>query len=205
MAEYSSISEAARHRDWQGCDRLMFRELYLLPFEGQREVTANALCIYTVVWTGKHPNSAPIKKWIAGLPGGHSLPLLTDSEKLDPADSEFENGLMQFSNALTAQSHSQRTTHFATSIRSAVLARQINRWLHDCPTDYETWRRGEHFTGSTFLDDEGASKEAEMAWKEIDELFQKSSGLLKRRRKLRSHEVAPDFERAYTAWEASLL
>ena len=204
MTEYTNIPEAARHRDWRGCDRLVFGELYLLPFDGQRVVAADALHIYAAVWTGKHPD-APIEKWIAGLPGGQGMPLFAVSGKLDPADAEFENGLMQFSRAMTAQSRSERTARFATSIRSAVLARTINRWLHDRPAEYQAWSRGEHSTGPTFLEDEGALKEAEMAWKEIDELFRQSSSILTRSHELRPRGRPSDFERQRTAWETSLL
>jgi hypothetical protein len=123
---------------------------------------------------------------------------------LDPADAEFENGLVQFGNALSSKLHSQRTAHFASSIRSAVLAIQIDRWLHDFPKQYESWKRGEYFTGATFLDDEAASIEAERAWRRIDALFKKMPPLRQENR-LKQPETAVDIEQAFANWENSLL
>jgi hypothetical protein len=109
---------------------------------------------------------------------------------------------MQFRNAISTQSHSKHTAYFASSIRSAVLARQINRWLRDFPTQYQSWRRGEYFAGPTFFEDEAASIEAEKAWIQIDKSFQKMSH--PRRRKLKLPQVTA-IDQAYADWENSLL
>ena len=80
----------------------MFRQLYLLPSEGQRDVAVSALSNYYVeildrVSTALVPESR--RQWPGGLED--SILELQDSEQLDPADAEFENGLMQFNSALS--------------------------------------------------------------------------------------------------------
>jgi hypothetical protein len=194
--DYARISEAARHRDWRGCDRLMFTELALLPFEVQKEVVGQAWLGYAPIWMAKHPN-VEFGKWIAEL-AESSLPTPSEHRQLDPADAEFENAILQFNDAQTAESHLQQTAYLATSIRSSVLARQIDRWLRDFPRQYASWNKGENFAGPTFLEDDAASLEAETAWMQIDEIFRS-----KRRRRIR--ESIEAIERAYFEWERSLL
>jgi hypothetical protein len=201
--EYPNISAAARNRDWRSCDRLMFGELYQLPFEGQREVSWIALSSYFLIWDGKHRDSSPSELKLIPPWEERHFPTLPHSEEPDPADAEFESGLMQFYNALSAKSLLRRTAYFATSIRSAVLARQINRWVHNFPIEYDFWKRGQYFAGPTFLEDEAASLEAEKAWSEIDELFQDLTRRQTRRRRFRF--FGTEVERAYAAWSSSLL
>jgi len=90
-------------------------------------------------------------------------------ETLDPADAEFENAVLEFYNgAYFRLDRAERTGHFATAIKSTVLARQINRWMADFPKEYEKWRSGRAIVEVTFLDDDAASSEAERAWTFVD-------------------------------------
>lgn len=208
MDEYLTISAAARHRDWEGCSRLMFRELYVLPWSVQRDITAHVLSMYLPIWTKKHPNDDWIKKYLAGEGNGRrsdkdgfSEPL--NDEQFDAADVEFDNAMTELDNALPDQNPHSRTSHFATAIRSAVLAMQMDRWIHDFPEQYNHWSSGRPFIGPTFLEDEAASKAAESAWVRVDSLFKKEK-VAGRSHRLASKNVF-EIEQAYSEWEKSLL
>ncbi|WP_316176336.1 hypothetical protein [Bradyrhizobium sp. SZCCHNRI1073] len=174
----------------------MFKQLAILPFEIQKEVAVQAWQAYAPIWVAKHPG-VEFGKWIAELAETNLLGT-PESRQMDPADAEFENAILQFTDAQDGESHLQRTAHLASSIRSSVLARQIDRWLRDFPEQYTSWHQGEHFAGPTFLDDDGASLEAEKAWKKID-------AILRSKRKSKIRESMEKIERAYFEWESSLL
>src|SRR6202034_88768 len=90
---------------------------------------------------------------------------------LDAADTEFQEAVIEFSNGTKNNLHETQTAHFATTIRSSVLAIQINRWIKDFPDAYQEWRTGHSFDGPTFLQDENAAQEASEAWMAIDRLI----------------------------------
>lgn len=202
MDEHLNMATAARHRDWQGCARVMFRQLFLYPAEAQQKIAADILSEYIGVWNAKHPNETAIPQWTPG----HTQPALPEFDgDLDPADAEFENALIEFYNGTSRTADQmQRTMHFAGAIRSTVLASQINRWLHDFPDEYRRWKEGLMTTGPTFLDDEAAANEAERMWLRVDGLLAKQrvadSGLSETRL-IRSTDIA----KAYDDWEKSLL
>jgi len=205
MDEHLNIATAARHRDWQGCARVMFRQLFSCPAKAQQNIAAEILSEYTDVWNAKHPSENAIPNWILGHAVDRQPALPEFPENLDPADAEFENALIEFYNG-TSQiiDHMQRTIHFAGAIRSTVLASQINRWLHNFPDEYQRWKEGLMTTGPTFLNDEAAAKEAERIWLRVDSLLAKQhvadSGLAETRL-MRSFDIA----KAYDDWEKSLL
>jgi hypothetical protein len=117
-------------------------------------------------------------------------------EDLGPADAEFENGLMEFRNgSLPSSNHTRRTMHFATAIRSAVLARQINAWLCTHSRDYAKWKMGQTFEGPTFLDDEPAAKEAETTWTLVDALMKEQP---------KPHSLSKEAA-AYKRWQETSL
>src|SRR6266849_6197750 len=100
MDEYKDIETAARHRDWQGCARIMFSRLFRCPADEQRNVAAKALHTYIKVWKAKHKSalrSVP-DRVLTNKNNGTRPPLPDFPEDLDPADSEFENGLLAFYN-----------------------------------------------------------------------------------------------------------
>lgn len=201
MDEYPTISAAARHRDWEGCARLMFRELYVMPSDIQRSITADVLSMYLPNWTKKHPHDDWAGKWLGQK--GNERPLEPpNANQLDAADAEFENAVIEFENGLFDKNPHSSTSHFATAIRSAVLALQINKWVHDCPEQYSYWRSGQPFDGPTFLEDEAASAVAEIAWIRVEEFF-RTQKIVARRPRLTPRAV--EIEEAYAEWEKSLL
>src|SRR5271169_4788520 len=136
MDDYEDIEAAARHRDWQGCARLMFGLLYACTSNQQRKVSAETLRSYVDIWRTKHQGSwqaIPERVLVNGTKA--RPPALPEfPEDLDPADAEYENGLTEYYNgAFFATDHAEHTVHFATAIRSAVTARQINSWLRERP------------------------------------------------------------------------
>lgn len=168
MDEYEDIETAARHRDWQGCAKLMFLALFRSPKRQQRDVATRTLYTYAPIWKQKHPE--PLRKLPDYLLSTGStvkrlaFPDLSEDLDLDPADAEFENGLIKFCHGVSTSIYRRYTISFATAIRSAVTARQINKWLERHPEEYARWRDGRSFEGPTFLDDEAASEEAYTAW-----------------------------------------
>lgn len=133
------------------------------------------------------------------------MPALPDfPEDLDPADAEFENGLLAFYNgAYFPGPDSRRTVQFATAIRSAVTARQINMWMREHPDDYAKWKAGRKFGGATFLGDEAAADEAERAWKFVDYLLNRQQPLA-----IPFEKQLPFLNRIaklYDSWEDSVL
>jgi hypothetical protein len=197
MAHYESIETAAGHRDWQGCARIMFRLLYRCRLSEQRKVTAAALERYVPIWKSKHPGPmSSIPDRILSSISARRRPMPPEFlEELDPADAEFENGIIEFYNGSIADP-SQRTAHFATAIRSAVLARQIDTWLRAHPGSYLQWKTGHGFHGPTFLQDDAAASEAELMWKFVANLLKPCSS---RSRLLWSRQL----EKAYEEWEES--
>ena len=132
MYEYENIEAAAHHRDWQECAGIMFGLLYRCATEGQRNVAREALRTYVVIWNTKHEDVLRQLPQLLLTPEIHGKrPKLPEfPEDLDPADAEFENGLIEYYNgAFFSANHGQHTMEFATAIRSAVVARQINKWL----------------------------------------------------------------------------
>jgi hypothetical protein len=172
--DYTNIAMAARHRDWQGCARILFRLLFSRPAEMQQSIAVEALTEYVGIWNEKHPELRDIPTSILS----HKVDQYPDvpefPSNLDPADAEFETALIEYYNGTSRSiDHAQRTKHFATAIRSAVLARQINQWLRDFPRQFERWKDGLPLDGPSFLDDETAAKEAESAWTHLHKLMSK--------------------------------
>jgi len=203
MDEYEGIEEAARHRDWQACAKLMFRLLYRCTTEGQRNVAKAALCTYVKTWNMKHGDvmRAIPERLLAYETEGKRPPLPDFPEDLDPADAEFENGLIEFYNgAYFNAPHPRHTMHFATAIRSAVTARQIERWLRDHPDDYAKWKSGRGIDGPTFLDDEAAAKEALTAWKFVADLLKVQPIAV-----YELWQSTKRIERSYKHWEDTVL
>jgi hypothetical protein len=204
MDEYPNITVAAHHRDWDGCARIMFRQLFFCTAEEQRKIAARALSAYETIWIEKHPN-------MPGIPLGPFLNTVEQQEvifpgNLDPADTEIENAVIEYLNGMSQKiGHAERTAHFATTIRSSILAIQINRWIHDFPDDYKRWQAGLTFSGRTFLDDKNAAHDAENAWADIDALIAKQ--LASKTNFRRRLQVIPmvKVEEAYNAWERTLL
>jgi hypothetical protein len=129
---------------------------------------------------------------------------LPEDLDLDPADAEFENGLLEFHNGVLSPRHNHYTAHFATAIRSAVTARQINSWLQNHPDKCGKWKAGRRFEGPTFLDDQVASIEALSAWKFVGDLLreQHTSIAMPFSKQLRSSK---QIERQYRNWEEAVL
>lgn len=206
MNHYDSIEIAARDRDWQECARIMFELLYRCSIQEQCKVAKAALDTYIPIWNAKHTDALkPVPEHILVDSNKVNRPELPDfPEDLDPADAEFENGLIEFYNgAFFPTKRAERTVHFATAIRSAVTARQINRWLHEHPDEYARWKSGRGIDGPTFLDDEAAADEAEMAWKFVDKLLKQCAvHAMPSAAKLRSSRQVAQL---YKRWEESIL
>jgi len=202
--DYTNIAMAARDRDWQACARILFRLLFSRPGEVQQAIAVDALSVYADIWNEKHPELRHIPAWILGHRADQYPEIPEFPSNLDPADAEFEAGLIEFYGGTSRSiDHTQQTKHFATAIRSAVLARQINRWINDFPRQFERWKDGLPLDGPSFLDDETAAKEAENAWIRVGKLLAKQ------------HVSSRKFEseigslsrlsEAYEDWEKSLL
>jgi len=203
MNGYENIETAARHKDWQECARIMFGLLYRCKTEGQRNVARAALYPYVKIWRAKHQDSLKqIPDRLLENDINTRRPKLPElPEDLDPADAEFENGLIEFYNgAYFSGSHSQHTMHFATAIRSAVTARQIDKWLHDHPDDYSRWKSGHGIDGPTFLDDGAAANEARIAWRFVDHLLKRQPMIARGSARL-SKQIAQSYKR----WEDTVL
>jgi hypothetical protein len=208
MDDYPNITTAARHRDWLACARIMFRQLYLCPTNVQQMIATSTLLQYAKIWNEKHldwdkitsSKLEYIANQVAEFPKFNSI-------ELDPADAEFENALIEFANGSAGQiSHAEHTIHFASSIRSAVLATQIDRWRHDLPAQYMLWKEGRKLSGPTFLDDEGAVAEAENAWSRVDDLFKQFDRPRMRIFERLEQSVRPsEIEQVYNDWEKSIL
>jgi hypothetical protein len=168
MDDYEDIETAALHHDWQSCARIMFGLLYRFPAREQRNIAAAALTNYIDIWKAKHSGALrSVPDHILRAEKSDTTPQLPDfPEDLDPADAEFENALIEFYNAaFFDDTHDQSTLDFATAIRSAVIAKQVNKWINAHPNDYAKWKAGLRFDGPTFLVDETAAREAEATWK----------------------------------------
>lgn len=207
--DYSNLEIAARHRDWQACARILFRLLYCRSAEMQQRIAAEVLSAYVGIWIEKHPEYASIsieKHSEQSVPwtlyyGADQQPRIREfPSNPDPADAEFENALIEFNNGASQSiDHAEHTKHFATAIRSSVLARQINQWLHDFPDQFERWKNGLPLDGPSFLDDEVAAREAESAWINVGRLIGKQHF------SSRKFEGDVRLAEAYDDWEKSLL
>jgi hypothetical protein len=208
MDEYEDIETAARHWDWQGCARLMFLMLFRCAKEPQRSIATQTLNTYTPIWKEKHSNALQELPDIVLADGfQRNRRMLHDAPEdldLDPADAEFENGLLEFHNGALSTRHNRYTAHFATAIRSAVTARQINSWLQKHPDEYGKWKAGRSFEGTTFLGDQAASMEAFSAWSFVADLLrdQHISITIPFSKQLRSSK---QIERLYRNWEEAVL
>jgi len=208
MNEYGDIETAARHRDWQGCARLLFLTLLRCTKEQQLSIAAHTLETYAPIWKAKHTNALqrlPDTVLANDTQGnGRVFSGLLENIDLDPADTEFENGLLEFQNGVSSLQHRRHTAHFATAVRSGVTARQINKWLQNHADDYAKWSAGRSFNGPTFLDDEPASEEALSAWRFVDHLFRRQhvNSTVPFVEKMRSSR---DIERQYRKWEETIF
>lgn len=170
----------------------------------QREIAAETLSAYINIWNEKHPEFREIPRWILAHKVDQHLEIPELPGDLDPADAEFQTALIEFCNGTSRSiDHAQQTKHFATAIRSAVLARQINQWLRDFPGQFERWKKGLPLDGPTFLDDQAADKEAESAWISVDKLIARQ--LVSSRRFEREVSSLRQLSEAYDDWEKSLL
>lgn len=204
MNEYETIDAAARRRDWQECARIMFGLLCANTIKRQRDVAKTVLNTYVEIWKEKHNDSLKqVPEHLLAINAKSKRPELPEfPEDLDPADAEFENGLIEFYNgAFFPTSHAQHTMHFATAIRCAVTARQVNAWLRSHPDDYATWKSGRGIDGPTFLDDEDAATEAQNAWKFVDDLLKEQPTITGR--PLRSAKRIA--QSSYQLWEDTIL
>jgi hypothetical protein len=207
MDEYENIETAARHRDWQGCARIMFGLLYKCTIEEQRNVAKVALYTYVEIWNAKHERTLKTfpERILTNKTVGKRPELPEFPEDLDPADAEFENALIEYYNGTFFRTgHAQRTVHFATAIRSAVTARQINAWLREHPDDYATWKAGRGIEGPTFLADEAAADEAQMAWTLVADLLKKQRAIV-RRPFAGQFWSSRQMAQLYKRWEESVL
>jgi hypothetical protein len=210
MDDYEDIESAARHLDWQGCARIMFALLYGRTRDEQQEVAAKILDSYIDIWKSKHKGIwATIPQSL--LVNGHSgktpdFPEFPEELDLDPADAEFENGLAEFYNGVYVPSnHEDQTVHFATAIRSAVAARQIDRWIHRHPDAYKRWKAGRLIDGPTFLDDESATHEAQTAWEFVDRLFKMQHHGARPWSHTRNGAASKKVAALYRRWEELIL
>lgn len=196
MDTFEDILTAARHRDWTQCSRLMFQRLYQCKADDQRTIAKVMLWMYLEIWAAKHDDDIRQLPLHLLISNERKQELPNFPEDLDPADAEFENGLVEFYNgSLFPSRHDQRTMHFATAIRSAITARQINKWLCGHPDDYAKWKTGRPFNGPTFLDDEMAASEAEIFWKLFDALVKEQP---------KSFDLSRE-PAAYRRWEETIL
>ncbi|MBV8776074.1 MAG: hypothetical protein JO258_02650 [Alphaproteobacteria bacterium] len=208
MDEYEDIKAAAAHRDWQACARLMFLLLFRYSKNEQRDVTTQALYTYVPIWQQKHSDSLQdIPDYLlsrGSIVKRLTFPDLRDDLDLDAADAEFESGLLEFCHGVSSSSHRRYTAAFATAIRSAVTARQINKWMEGHPEAYARWKKGRRFRGPTFLDDDAAAEEACSAWAFVQRLLREQH--MPTRSSL-SEQVRSTQEavRLYRNWEETVL
>ena len=201
MDEHLSIRRAARAHDWTACARIMFWQLFSRSFDGQKSITKDALLPYLNIWNQKHPGKTMQLPALAfdlheDSSWGFDFP-----HEIDAEDNEFCNAFLEYTEGASENTPAiERVKHFAASIRSSVLAIQINRWIRDFPDEYNRWRAGKLVSGPTCLDDEAAANDAEKAWEHIDVLFSHT----------RQDRAMPEIptnkiEVAYREWERSLL
>lgn len=177
----------------------MFWQLFSRTFDEQEKITKGALLRYFDIWNKKHPDQI-LQLMTFNLREDESSNG-DFSEDIDPADNEFRNAVMEFNQGISETSEPlERIKHFATSIRSSVLAIQINRWIRDFPEQHERWKARKLINGPTFLDDKAAADDAQEAWEYIDYLFSDEWPS-------RATTEIPmnKIEDAYRAWEQSLL
>jgi hypothetical protein len=207
MDEYADITEAARQRDWQSAAKVMFMLLYKCSARQQYHIAITALSRYVEIWTKKHEKSwaVTLKEFLMSPTIGRHSKLPEFPDNLDPADAEFENGLIEFySGSDFKNDHAQRTIHLATAIRSSVLAKQIEQWRLDYPEECAKWKAGQWLEGPTFLEDELAAKEAIKAWIFVDEQL-KAQRTFKWRYRLKGYWSANKVARLYKRWEELVL
>ena len=179
----------------------MFWQLFSRTFDEQKKITEGALLRYLDIWNRKHPDKAKHLPLMAfSLCEDESLDG-DFSEEIDPADNEFCHAMLEYNKGISeTDGPLERIKHFATCIRSSVLAIQINRWIRDFPDQYERWKAGKLVNGATFLDDKAAADDAEKAWEYIDDLFSYEwPG------RAMAETSTNKIEEAYRAWERSLL
>jgi hypothetical protein len=201
MDEHQNIDAAARNQDWQECARNMFWLLYTYTRSRQRDIAKAVLYTYVVIWKEKHEDVLRhFPEHLLEAKG--EVPEIPEfPEDLDPADAEFENGLIEFYNgSFFPSNHARHTMYFATAIRSAVTARQINRWLQDHPDDYAKWKSGRGVEGSTFQDDEAATLEAQSAWRFVDDVLKRQPPITHGPSRS-SRQIATSYQR----WEDTFL
>jgi hypothetical protein len=190
---------------------MMFALLFRCTDEEQRRVAAETLARYLEIWNAKHHGRLRIalkaligitvvgSPRIFGLSESPDLPNFPDN--LDPADAEFENAIISYYNGISSpSSHGECTMDFATAIRSAIVARQINRWIQNHPGSFAKWRLGETFSGPTFLEDEPASSLAEASWSSLAELLEKQPSAMSTPPAQR-YKFTKEIETSYKQWE----
>lgn len=199
MDEHLSIIRAARAHDWSACAWIMFWQLFSRAFEEQKSITKDVLLVYLNIWNEKHPAI-----YLSPEEFHQDNDLVSKielCEKIDAADNEFCNAFIEYVEGMSNNSRKvEGVKHFATSIRSTVLAIQINRWIRDFPDQYERWKAGRLVSGPTFLDDKAAANDAEKAWEHIDYLFSN----VPQDRPV-SEIPMNRIDAAYREWERSLL
>ena len=191
----ASISSPKYASAWAACTRTT----------GSSLATSRA---YVDTWATKHKGE-PVEKIPEMILEGRSIgrrPAFPEfPEDLDPADSEFENGLLEYYQAAYLRAtHDRYTLHFATAIRSTVTARQIDTWIREHPDAYRRWKAGQKFDSPTFLDDETAAKEAERAWGFVGRLFQEIGTSVISNIPRQFGRPRP-INRLYEKWEDSVL
>lgn len=192
MTTYETIKSAASHKDWQECARIMFLSLYEREFDDQREVVKSVLTTYIDRLISKYPNRK--------IPYFLTFGLLDENlVEIDAADTEFQNSIIEYYNASFQSSHDEQTTHFATSIRSCVLAGQINAWIMSHPDSYKKWKEGETFKGPTFLEDKKSINEVERLWGYVEDILSKHQD------GRRVYKLSKEVDFLYQKWESSIL
>ena len=191
MGEAVDLRSAARNHDWAECERAMFVLLSACPLEGQRDAAEVML---------RRRRSEVVSRAIAShdsheryLTAFKTWPVPEE----DAAYAELENAEIEYQDGNRAGSDAEATKHYATSIRSSVLAKQIGKWIDRHPDEHLKWIRGEVFEGPTFLEDSQASEAAEREWQVVGELLQDG------RRRL--SEIPNATVRLFEEWRDQLL
>ncbi|MFI5023298.1 MAG: hypothetical protein ACHQRJ_16830 [Alphaproteobacteria bacterium] len=183
----------------------MFRLLYQFPTDEQRHIAVRTMHLYLPIWKEKHKNESWLMLDDLLEERATKTFEVPDFANLDPADTEFENAIIELYNGVyDSSNHEEHTVHFATSVRSAVTAKQVNEWLRRHPHKYAQWRAGRGFDGPTFLDDEVAANEAEKAWTFVDGLLTRPH-FHKRTPFERQLSSPKDVTELYERWEQSVL
>jgi hypothetical protein len=171
----------------------MFLQLFQCAKPDQEAVAKAALERYRPIWDRKHHRPPPsAARYLAGL---SEDPIADD---LDPADAEFEEGATEFEQGIMSDDHAEYTRHFASAIRSSIVAEQINVWIANHAESYRRWRDGQSFNGPTFLDAPTAVRTATAAWVLVEKSL--AEALKSRPRPARDGDV----EAHYKEWEESI-